>query len=62
MKRRGIFIKVFIYTSIFIALLVCVTVVVFSQQFVSFYNSSQLQQITNSYQRLVEELQNSPND
>ena len=56
MKKRGIFIKVFTYTAIFLALLVCVTVGLFSQQFVSFYNTTQIQQLNSSYQNLYAQL------
>lgn len=57
MKPRGIFFKVFIYTTIFLILLVCVTVALFSRQFVSFYRVSQMQRISSSYQYLVDRLQ-----
>jgi len=62
MKRRGIFIKVFTYTTIFIVLIVCITVVLFSQQFLSFYNTAQLQQLNRSYQSLYSLLHGSTND
>ena len=57
MKMRGIFSKVFIYTTIFLILLVCVTVALFSQQFISFYRVSQMQKVSSSYQHLVDQLQ-----
>jgi len=56
MKKRGIFIKVFTYTTIFLILLACVTVALFSQQFLSFYNTSQMEQLYHSYQDLHEQL------
>ena len=56
MRRRGIFIKVFTYTTIFMILLVCVTVVLFSRQFLTFYNTAQTQQLYNSYQSLYSQL------
>ena len=57
MKKRGIFIKVFSYTTIFLILLVCVTIALFSQQFLSFYNTSQVEQLYFSYQSLHDRLQ-----
>lgn len=57
MKMRGIFFKVFTYTTIFLILLVLVTVALFSKQFLSFYQVSQMRQISSSYQRLVDRLQ-----
>ena len=56
MKRRGIFFKVFTYTTIFIILLVFVTIALFSQQFISFYNTAQTRQLYGSYQGLFEQL------
>jgi two-component system sensor histidine kinase VanS len=61
MKNRGIFIKVFTYTIISILLLVGVTAVLFSQQFMSFYRTTQAQQIIASYQPLVERIQRNNN-
>ena len=57
MKKRGIFIKVFTYTTIFLVLLVCVTVALYSGQFVSFYNTTQTMQLYSLYQDLHEQLQ-----
>ena len=56
MKKRGIFFKVFSYTAIFLVLLVCVTVGLFSQQFISFYNTSQTEQLFSTYRSLHEQL------
>ena len=56
MKKSGIFIKVFIYTTIFMVLLVTVAIALFSQQFISFYRTNQMEKISNSYQRLQEQL------
>ena len=56
MKKRGIFFKVFSYTTIFLLSIVCVTVVLFSQQFLSFYNTTQTQQLYTSYQILHDRL------
>jgi len=54
--HRGIFFKVFTYTAIFLLAIICVTVGVFSQQFLSFYNTTQQQQLYTSYQNLHERL------
>ena len=62
MKKSGIFIKVFLYTTIFLILIVCVTVGLFSQQFLSFYETTQTQQLYNSYQSLYEQLSDKNND
>ena len=56
MKKRGIFFKVFLYTTIFLLALICVTVALFSQQFLSFYNTNQTEQLIISYQVLHEQL------
>jgi len=56
MKKRGIFFKVFTYTTIFLFIIVCVTVGLFSQQFLSFYNTTQTQQLYASYQNLHDQL------
>jgi len=56
MKSQGIFFKVFTYTAIFLLAIICVTVVLFSQQFLSFYNTAQQQQLYASYQALHEQL------
>lgn len=61
MKNRGIFIKIFTYMIISMVLLVCVTAALFSQQFMSFYRTTQMQQIRDSYQSLVERLKGSEN-
>ena len=58
MKKHGIFVKVFTYTTVFLILLVCVTVALFSQQFLSFYSTTQIQQLNNYYQGLYNQLQN----
>ena len=57
MKLRGIFRKVFVYTTIFLILLVCITVALFSQQFMSFYRVNQIQRVSSSYQDLVDQFQ-----
>ena len=62
MKKRGIFFKVFVYTTIFLILLVCVTVALFSQQFLSFYNTTQDQQLYNSYQALFGQIYDKGDD
>lgn len=57
MKNRGIFIKVFIYTIISMALLVIITVVLYSQQFISFYGLTRRQQVSESLHPLVGRLE-----
>jgi two-component system sensor histidine kinase VanS len=57
MKKRGIFIKVFAYTLISAALLVCVTAALFSRQFMSFYRTIQTREIVASYEPLVGRIQ-----
>jgi len=53
MKRSGIFVKVFIYTIIFSALLVGATAALFWQQFQTYYSHYQIQEVVNSYQQLA---------
>lgn len=57
MKRSGIFIKVFIYTMIFSTLLVGATAALFSQQLISYYSRLRIQEITGTYQRMVDQSQ-----
>ncbi|MDR0852965.1 MAG: HAMP domain-containing protein, partial [Clostridiales Family XIII bacterium] len=57
MKKRSLFIKIFAYTMISMALLVCVTAALFSQQFMSFYRTMQTREIVASYEPLVGEIQ-----
>jgi len=54
--HRGIFFKTFSYTAIFLLTIICVTMILFSQQFLSFYNRTQTQQLYTSYQLLHERL------
>lgn len=61
MKKRGLFFKIFAYTMVSMALLVCVTAALFSQQFLSFYRTSEIHQIRNSYQPLAERLRRGDN-
>ena len=56
MKRFGIFPKVFAYTTLFLAAVIAITVGLFYQQFVMFYNAQQMQQLRINYQGLYEEL------
>jgi len=56
MIKRGIFLKVFTYTTIFLILFVCVTVALFSQQFLSFYNNTQTEQLYFTYRELYEQI------
>ena len=58
MRKRGIFIKVFLYTLLFLLLAVGITAALFAQQIVDFYNSTQMQQLSNSYFQLTEQLSN----
>lgn len=62
MKKRGIFVKVFTYTAIFLIVIISVAVILFSQQFFSFYNTTQNQQLYNSYQGLYEQLHGKSDD
>jgi len=57
LKKRGIFIKVFTYTAILLVILVCVTVALFSRQFLAFYSTSRMQQLNFAYQDLYVQLQ-----
>ena len=56
MKKFGIFHKVFIYTTLFLAVVIAITVGLFYQQFATFYNNHQMQQLRMNYQGLYEEL------
>jgi len=56
MKKRGIFFKLFTYTTLFLFIMVSVTVGLFSQQFLLFYNTNQAQQIYTSYSNLHNQL------
>jgi len=56
MKKRGIFFKVFTYTTIFLFIMVSVAVGLFSQQFLLFHNTNQAQQIYTSYSNLHNQL------
>jgi len=56
LKRFGIFPKVFVYTTLFLAAVIIITVGLFYQQFAAFYNAQQMQQLRMDYQGLHEEL------
>jgi two-component system sensor histidine kinase VanS len=56
MIRRGIFIKVFLYTALFLVLVITVTAALFAQQIVSFYNRAQEQLLSKSFSQLTERL------
>jgi len=56
MRRFGIFPKVFIYTTLFLAAVIAITVGLFYQQFAAFYNAQQMQQLRTNYQRLYDDL------
>ena len=62
MKNCGIFIKVFAYTTVFLFIVVFVTIALFSQQFLSFYNTTQTQQLYESYQNLHDQLSGQSRD
>jgi two-component system sensor histidine kinase VanS len=55
MKKRGIFVKVFIYTVVFSALLVGVTAFLLLQQLQTYRTHAQIQAIVNSYQQIADE-------
>lgn len=56
MKKRGIFIKVFLYTMLLLALVIGVTAALFAQQVVSFYNRTQIQLLHKNFAQLTEQL------
>ena len=56
MRRFGIFPKIFIYTTLFLAAVIAIAVGLFYQQFAAFYNAQQMQQLRMNYQGLYEEL------
>ena len=58
MRKFGIFRKIFLYTLLFLILVVGITAALFSQQFVSFYDASQLQQLNSVFQPLTHSLAN----
>jgi len=51
-KKHGIFRKVFLYTLVFLILTIFVATALFSQQFKSFYDSSQVKQLGDVFQPL----------
>ncbi|MGA8941509.1 MAG: HAMP domain-containing sensor histidine kinase [Thermoactinomyces sp.] len=53
MKRGGIFAKVFVFTTMFSVLLVCVTAAFFSVQIVSYYKTQSIRKINRAYQHIV---------
>jgi two-component system sensor histidine kinase VanS len=55
-KNRGIFFKVFIYTTVFLIAIVSVTIALFYQQFTEFFHTAQVQQLQRDYQSLYETL------
>lgn len=58
MKKRKIFVKVFLYTILFLIIVIGVTAVLFSQQIVSFYNNTQTQFLSESFSQLRNQLLN----
>ncbi|MCE3202363.1 HAMP domain-containing sensor histidine kinase [Paenibacillus sonchi] len=57
MKRSGIFIKVFIYTIIFSALLVGATAALFSQQLMFYFSRLRMEGISDAFQRMADQSQ-----
>ncbi|HEX7056807.1 MAG TPA: HAMP domain-containing sensor histidine kinase [Bacilli bacterium] len=53
MRRNGIFVKTFLYTTVFAVLLVGVTAFLFSAQIISYYRTQNVNHIARSYQRIV---------
>ena len=53
MLRAGIFGKIFFYTLLFLIIVIGITAALFSQQFVSVYDTSQLQQLNTVFQPLT---------
>ena len=58
MRKRGIFIKVFLYTMIFLVVVISVTAALFAQQIVSFYNNTQIQRLNENFSQMRELLSN----
>ena len=56
MKRHGIFVKVFLYTTLFLVLTVGVTAALFSRQIISFYQDAQVEFFQHNLSHLVEKL------
>jgi two-component system sensor histidine kinase VanS len=56
-KKRGIFIKVFTYTLLFLFLMIAVTAVFFAQQFASFYESGQIRQLSRMFQPVMDQIE-----
>ena len=56
MRRFGIFLKVFVYTTLFLVAVIAITLGLFYQQFAAFYNAQQMQQLRTNYQGLYENL------
>lgn len=54
--KRGLFATVFVYTLVFLLIIVGVTVALFAQQFMTFYQTSQIQQLTDIFQPLTQNL------
>lgn len=59
-KRRGIFIKVFAYTLLFVFLMVAVTTVFFAGQFLSFYKREQIDQLSRVFQPILGMIEGKP--
>jgi two-component system sensor histidine kinase VanS len=55
-KKRGIFIKVFAYTLLFLFLMIAITGVFFSRQFLSFYESGQAEQLAKIFEPVLDQI------
>lgn len=60
--RRGIFGQVFLYTLLFITLIVGIAAVIFAQQFIVINNSIHEQQVMNSFQPLIRQIEENPKE
>jgi two-component system sensor histidine kinase VanS len=58
MLKAGMFRKIFFYTLLFLVVVIGITAALFSQQFVSFYDTRQLQQLNTAFQPLTYSLNN----
>ncbi|GHT98141.1 sensor protein VanSB [Spirochaetia bacterium] len=56
-QDRKIFTKVFAYTMLLMVLMILVTVALFAQQFLSFYRSEEMQQLTDVFQPVISQFE-----
>lgn len=59
MKKSGIFVKIFAYTILAMVLIVIITAILFSGQFLTLYRTVEMRQIEVSYKPLVDRVKNS---